>query len=77
MFLRGRRGGSKDPRPGLGGIWEVSFADYSGGRLPCRAAALSRWFCARGARRWRVRAHIGAVGAEVRARGLFGQMAPA
>ncbi len=77
MFRRGRGSGSQDPPAGLGGIWEISFADYCGGRLACRAAALSRRPCAPGVRRWRVRAHIGGVGAEARARRLFGQMAPA
>ena len=47
-FRRGRRGGSWDPPAGLGGTWEISFADYCGGRLARRAAALSRRPCAPG-----------------------------
>jgi hypothetical protein len=77
MFRQGRRGGSPGPPAGLGGIWEISFADYCSGRLACRAVALSRRPLRAGARRWRVRAHVGAVGAEARVRRLFGQMAPA
>lgn len=48
---------------GLGGIWEISFADYCGGRLARRGGAVTTAL-RHGARRWRARAHIGAVGAE-------------